>query len=85
VRVLRRAAATLLAKGNISRGWYAILTAGALLVVAHLLSTVADTDPAAPYVAGGLVVLALQQLWRGVTSEYAERSGRASLVDPSAE
>ena len=73
---LRRITAALMSKGVISAGWYSILTGLALLYVAYALSSVADSDPAAPYVAGLLAVLGVWQLGRGVRLEFLRKSVR---------
>ena len=73
MRILRRLAAAVMAKGVISPGWYSILTGAAMLYVALALRGATDTDPAAPVVA---VVLGATGVWllvRGVRSELRRK------------
>ena len=73
---LRALAFALMSKGVISAGWYSILTGLALLYVAYALGSVADSDPAAPYVAVVLAVAAVWQLECGVRSQCQRKSLR---------
>lgn len=82
---LRKAFAALLSLGVPSPGWYAILTGCALILVAKALGSVADTDPAAPYVAVVLAVTGVWQLERGVRAELRRRRVRTDdLPGPTA-
>ena len=77
---LRAAAASLMSRGAISRGWSSILTGVAMLFVAYGIGSVSDDDPAAPFVAVGLAVTGLWQLERGLRAEFRRRPKPADEV-----
>ena len=57
--------------GVMSDGWYAILTALVLLLLAYLRGSVPwDVDPAATLVAMAFLVMGLWQLTRGLRAEF---------------
>ena len=70
---LRRVASGLMSRGDISDGWYSILTGAAMLLVAYALGSVGHDDRAAWAVAVVLLVVGVWQLERGVRSELARR------------
>ena len=72
--VPRRVASSLLSKGRISRGWYAILTGIAMLYVVWLIVPVAADDRAVPVVAVVLTVTGTWSIVRGVRQEYRRRT-----------
>lgn len=69
----RALTSTVLSKGVISSGWYALLTGLALLVVARALASVSRDDHAAGVVAAGLFLAGAWQLLRGLRSELRRR------------
>ena len=71
--ILRRLFSALMSKGVLSAGWYSILTGVALVYVAYLLYSVADDDPAAPFVAAVLAVAGCWQLERGLRALFQRR------------
>ncbi len=73
MRFLRTIGATLMSKGVISRGWYAVLTGLAMLYAVVVIAPATGTDPAAPYVA---ILLAIAGIWsveRGARLEFRRR------------
>ena len=66
-----------MSKGVISAQWYSMLTGLALLYVAYLLGSVADSDPAAPFVA---VLLAIAGVWQAWAGRPATASAQVSAL-----
>ena len=79
--ILRRVFSALMSKGVASAGWYSILTGVALAYVAYALYSVADDDPAAPFVAAVLAVAGVWQLERGLRAEFQRRPEATDHVD----
>jgi hypothetical protein len=66
---VRAFVSALMSKGVLSPGWYSILTGLAMLYVAYLLGSAADTDSAAPFVAVVFGAAGLGMTARGIRSE----------------
>jgi hypothetical protein len=71
--VLRKVAAAVMSGGVTSRGWYSILTGGAMLFVVWLLGPAYDADAAAPLVGLGLGFTGIWCLERGIRVELRRR------------
>jgi hypothetical protein len=65
----RALVSTVLSKGVISPGWYAILTGVAMLFVAYLLGSAVSSDPAAMWVGLVMGVTGVWSVERGVRAE----------------